>query len=169
MTDVLTPEQRSYCMSQIRSKDMKPEMAVRSMIHRLGFRFRLHQKNLPGTPDIVLAKYRAVIFVHGCFWHWHPDPNCPIAQLPESNVEYWGPKLARTRERDSEHLAELSQLGWRVLVIWECDLRSPESLADRICSHLKLNSAAQGTHPGTAAGCIEEYKQQTAAERRFIR
>ncbi|MYB15475.1 MAG: DNA mismatch endonuclease Vsr [Chloroflexi bacterium] len=165
MTDVLTPEQRSYCMSQIRAKDMQPEMAVRSMIHRLGFRFRLHQKNLPGNPDIVLAKHRAAIFVHGCFWHWHPDPKCPIARLPESNVEYWGPKLARTRERDAEHLAELSRLGWRVLVIWECDLQSPESLVNRICSHLKLDRAAQGTDPGTEAGRQDANQQITDVSR----
>lgn len=132
MTDNLTPEQRSYCMSRIRSKDMTPELAVRSMTHRMGFRFRLHRKDLPGRPDLTLARHRAVIFVHGCFWHWHPDPDCPIAGLPKSNLEYWTPKLTRTRARDAEHLSALRELGWRALVVWECELRSPDSVFNRV-------------------------------------
>ena len=86
-------------MSQIRSQGMKPELVVRSMVHRLGYRFRLHRRDMAGKPDLVLSRHRAVIFVNGCFWHWHPDLNCPIAGLPKSNVEYWEPKLARTRIR----------------------------------------------------------------------
>ena len=136
MTDNLTPEQRSYCMSRIRSKDMSPELAVRSMAHRMGYRFRLHRRDLPGKPDLTFPRHRAVIFVHGCFWHWHPDPECPIAGLPKSNLSYWQPKLTRTRERDAEHLAQLSGLGWRTLVIWECTLRSPETLLNRISAFL---------------------------------
>ena len=132
MTDNLTPEQRSYCMSQIRSTDMTPERTVRSLTHRMGFRFRLHRKDLPGRPDLTLTRHRAVIFVHGCFWHWHPDPDCPIAGLPKTNLDYWKPKLTRTRERDTRHVSDLRALGWRALVIWECELHHPESVLDRI-------------------------------------
>lgn len=126
MTDNLSPDDRAWCMSQIRSRDMKPELAVRSIVHRLGYRFRLHRRDLPGKPDLVLPRHRAVIFVHGCFWHWHADPACPIAGLPKSNLDYWQPKLARTRQRDREHNDALAELGWRVLTVWECGLRDPE-------------------------------------------
>lgn len=126
MTDNLSPDDRAWCMSRIRSRDMKPELAVRSMVHRMGYRFRLHRRDLPGTPDLVLPRHRAVIFVHGCFWHWHPDPDCPIAGLPKSNLGYWRPKLSRTRARDVEHNEALTALGWRVLTVWECSLREPE-------------------------------------------
>ena len=112
-------------MSQIRSRDMTPEMAVRSMVHRLGYRFRLHRRSLPGAPDLVLPRHRAVIFVNGCFWHWHPDPVCRIAGLPKSNLPYWQPKLARTRIRDQENTVSLEVQGWRVLTVWECQLSSP--------------------------------------------
>jgi len=125
MADNLSPEDRSWCMSQIRSRDMKPEMTVRSMVHRLGYRFRLHRRGLPGAPDLVLPRHRAVIFVNGCFWHWHPDPACPIAGLPKSNLRYWQPKLARTRIRDQENTVSLEAQGWRVLTVWECQLSSP--------------------------------------------
>ena len=136
MTDNLTPQQRSYCMSRIRSRDMKPELAVRSIVHRMGYRFRLHRRDLPGTPDLTLPRRRAVIFVHGCFWHWHPDPDCPIAGLPKSNLDYWLPKLTRTRQRDTQHLSDLDRLGWRTLVIWECQLRRPDQLIDTIAAFL---------------------------------
>ena len=136
MTDNLTPTQRSYCMSRIRSKDMSPELAVRSMTHRMGYRFRLHRRDLPGKPDLTLTKHRAVIFVHGCFWHWHSDSDCPIAGLPKSNLDYWLPKLTRTRERDAEHMTQLGELGWRALVIWECALRTPESVLNSISAFL---------------------------------
>lgn len=149
MTDNLTPEQRSYCMSRIRSKDMTPELAVRSMTHRMGYRFRLHRRDLPGKPDLTLRKYRTVIFVHGCFWHWHPEPDCPIAGLPKSNLDYWLPKLTRTRERDAEHLAELSNLGWRALVIWECELQSPDAVLERICSFLDAAETRGPRRPRT--------------------
>ena len=158
MTDNLTPEQRSYCMSQIRSKDMIPELAVRSLTHRMGFRFRLHRKDLPGRPDLTLARHRAVIFVHGCFWHWHPDPDCPIAGLPKTNIEYWTPKLTRTRERDLEHLSGLRELGWRALVIWECELRDPESVLDRI--HRFLVISGDSGIPGETEA--EESKRRTS-------
>ena len=123
-------------MSQIRSRGMKPELAVRSMVHRLGYRFRLHRRDLPGAPDLVLPRHRSVIFVNGCFWHWHPDPNCPIAGLPKSNLRYWKPKLARTRVRDREHVAALVADGWKVLTVWECELRHPIDVIQRIYGFL---------------------------------
>ena len=111
---------------------MKPELAVRSMVHRLGYRFRLHRRDLAGAPDLALPRHKAVIFVNGCFWHWHPDPDCPIAVLPKSNVAYWLPKLARTRVRDQEHTTSLESDGWRVLVVWECKLRNPVTVLEMI-------------------------------------
>ena len=107
---------------------MKPERIVRSLIHRLGFRFRLHRSDLPGRPDLVLPGRRAVIFVNGCFWHWHEDPNCGISGLPKSNLAYWRPKLTRTRERDRANSRELRRQGWRVLTLWECELRNMASV-----------------------------------------
>lgn len=115
---------------------MAPELAVRSMVHRLGYRFRLQRRDLPGKPDLTLARHRAVIFVHGCFWHWHPDSACPIAGLPKSNLDYWQPKLARTRQRDREHLDALERLGWRTLVVWECELRDAERVLLRLLDFL---------------------------------
>lgn len=132
MADNLTPAQRSYCMSRIRSVDMRPELAVRSMVHRLGYRFRLHRRDLPGRPDLTLPRHRTTIFVHGCFWHWHDDPKCPLASLPKSNQEYWLPKLARTRQRDAEHLTKLEEQGWRTIVVWECELRQPDAVLSRL-------------------------------------
>jgi DNA mismatch endonuclease (patch repair protein) len=108
-------------MRAIRSKDMKPEMAVRRLIHRMGYRYRLHRHNLPGRPDLVFPGPRKVIFVHGCFWHQHP--RCKLAHAPQSNLEYWRPKLARTRKRDRENRAALKAAGWDVLVVWECEIR----------------------------------------------
>ena len=147
MVDNLSPADRSWCMSQIRSQGMKPEMTVRSMVHRLGYRFRLHRRDLPGAPDLVLPRHRAVIFVNGCFWHWHPDPNCPIAGLPKSNLQYWKPKLARTRMRDLEHISSLEAKGWRVLTVWECELRNPLSAIERIYRFLPAEKTEPSTSP----------------------
>lgn len=119
--DRISPEERSRIMSHIRSKDTKPEKRLRSLLHRLGFRFRLHRKDLPGTPDIVLPKYRTVIFVHGCFWHQHPG--CKKATLPRSNVEFWKNKLEKNIERDKEVEKKLIETGWNVIVIWECEIK----------------------------------------------
>ena len=142
MTDNLSQRDRSWCMSQIRSQGMKPERVIRSMVHRLGYRFRLHRRSMPGKPDLVFPRRRAVIFVNGCFWHWHPDPNCPIAGLPKSNLGYWEPKLARTRIRDLEHTASLEADGWRVLTIWECHLRStPDVVLHRIQAFMEAGDS----------------------------
>jgi DNA mismatch endonuclease (patch repair protein) len=120
--DRLTPERRSANMRQIKSKGMKPEMAVRRLVHALGYRFRLHRRDLPGSPDLVFPGRRKVIFVHGCFWHQHPDAACRDARPPRSNNGYWGPKLARNQERDACAVNELKALGWDVLVLWECHI-----------------------------------------------
>ena len=124
--DRISPEERSRIMSHIRSKDTKPEKRLRSLLHRLGFRFRLHRKDLPGTPDIVLPKYRTVIFVHGCFWHQHPG--CKKATLPRSNVEFWKNKLEKDIGRDKEVEKKLIETGWNVIVIWECEIKKTYSL-----------------------------------------
>lgn len=119
--DKLTPEERSRNMSRIQSKDTKPEMIVRRALHALGFRYRLHGKDLPGKPDLVFPKHRAVIFVQGCFWHRHEG--CRWARVPESHRDYWVPKLARNAERDALEREALLASGWRVLWIWECALK----------------------------------------------
>ena len=137
MADNLAPADRSRCMSRIRSRNMKPELAVRSLVHRMGYRFRLHRRDLPGAPDLVLPRHKSVIFVNGCFWHWHPDTECPIAGLPKSNLAYRRPKLERTRERDRQHKADLADLGWRVLTIWECNLRELDDVAESIRKFLE--------------------------------
>ena len=122
MTDIVSPEKRSEMMSGIRSRDTKPERTVRSWLHRNGYRFRINKKDLPGTPDIVLPKYRTVIFVHGCFWHRHKG--CKLAYTPKSNVEKWTDKFSKNVERDKTKLNECQQAGWKVVVIWECESRS---------------------------------------------
>lgn len=119
--DKLTPERRSENMRRIKSKGMKPEMIVRRLVHRLGFRYRLHRKDLPGKPDLVFGPKRKVIFVHGCFWHGHEREGCADSRIPKSNLDYWAPKLAKNKQRDAERCAELESLGWKVLIVWECE------------------------------------------------
>ncbi len=129
-------------MAAIRSKDMKPELVVRKLAHGLGFRFRLHRKDLPGKPDFTFPRYKAVIFVHGCFWHQHPEPRCIDGKQPKSNSAYWGPKLARNVERDAKNRAILEERGWRVLTIWECETKNPDILALRVRHFLAPHSCA---------------------------
>lgn len=136
MADKLTPERRSENMRRIRSKDMKPEMIVRRVVHRLGYRYRLHRKDLPGKPDLVFGPRRRVIFVHGCFWHLHDRAECLDGRVPKTNTEYWGPKLARNVERDAAAQKALADAGWRVLVIWECETRDNATLEARIRNFL---------------------------------
>ena len=132
--DRLTKQHRSWNMSRIRGKDTRPEMRVRSLLHRMGFRFRLHRKDLPGKPDIVLPAYGTVIFVHGCFWHRHPG--CRFAYTPKSRVDFWLTKFQRNVERHQEVEAELEALGWRVVVIWECETASEDQLQRRLYDEL---------------------------------
>ena len=109
--DKLTTERRTENMRRIRSKDMKPELLVRHLVYSLGYRYRLHRKDLPGKPDLVFGPRRKVIFVHGCFWHLHPDPECVDSRVPKSNTAYWKPKLERNVERDRQHIAALTELS----------------------------------------------------------
>ena len=129
--DTLNAAQRSMRMGSIRGKDTAPEMTVRRLVHRLGFRYQLHRKDLPGRPDLVFSKARRVIFVHGCFWHRHPSPDCRLARLPKSRLEFWLPKLEANRLRDQLNVATLQAAGWRVLVVWECELGNKEQLENK--------------------------------------
>ncbi len=130
MLDKLTPSQRHHCMSRIRGKNTKPEILVRKGLHARGFRFRLHNKKLPGSPDIVLPKYGVAIMVNGCFWHGHKG--CRYATKPKTNIEFWETKIARNRHRDEVTTAHLEALGWTVITIWECELRTSSLLDDRL-------------------------------------
>lgn len=121
MTDIVDPATRSKIMASIRGKNTKPELQVRHGLHQLGVRFRLHRRDLPGSPDLVFPKYRAVLFVHGCFWHRHES--CKLAYIPSTNRQKWGEKFKSNVERDRRQVAMLQQAGWRVFVIWECALR----------------------------------------------
>jgi DNA mismatch endonuclease (patch repair protein) len=134
MVDRITPAQRSDNMRAIRSKDTGPERMVRSLAHQAGFRFRLHRSDLPGKPDLVFPKHKAVIFVHGCYWHGH---GCRRGgQGAKSNVDYWAPKIERTKARDELNRGQLEKSGWRVLTVWECELTSTKALAERLESFL---------------------------------
>ena len=134
MSDVHSPEQRSFNMSRIRSRDTKPEMIVRSLVHQMGYRFRLHKKGLPGTPDLVLTAHRKVIFVHGCFWHG--CPNCKL-HTPRSNSAFWAKKVTTNKARDQHKVQALRKMGWRVYTIWECGLRkSPQRTLARVLNEL---------------------------------
>src|SRR5690606_24950543 len=114
-------------MSRIRGRDTSPEVVVRRLLTSLGYRYRIHVHALPGRPDIVFSRRRKVIFVHGCFWHRHADSRCRLARLPKSRLEFWVPKLEANKARDSRTIARLRRSGWRVLVVWECQLRNKES------------------------------------------
>lgn len=129
--DTLTPQERSIRMARVKGKDTKPELLVRRLVHGLGYRYRLHRKDLPGRPDLVFPGRRAVIFVHGCFWHRHPDPTCKLARLPKSRSDFWETKLARNRERDLDVEQRLNESGWRVLILWECELRDRQLVEAR--------------------------------------
>jgi DNA mismatch endonuclease (patch repair protein) len=134
-TDSLTPEQRRHTMARVRGKDTKPEMAVRRLVHALGFRYRLHRGDLPGKPDLVFVARGKVIFVHGCFWHRH---RCKAGRkVPRTNQDYWLPKLERNRRRDAAHRRKLRRLGWGVLVLWECQLKDAAALEKRIREFLE--------------------------------
>ncbi|WP_456282170.1 very short patch repair endonuclease [Cupriavidus sp. JZ107] len=134
--DTLTPEARSHLMSRIRSKDTNPERMVRSMLHRMGHRFRLHRKDLPGRPDIVLPRHKKVVLVHGCFWHGH---FCRLAPGSKSNTQYWSPKIEANRSRDARNRAALINLGWDVLELWECEIRDAKQTEERLRSFIHPN------------------------------
>lgn len=134
--DKITTEKRSWNMSRIGSKNTKPEITVRKKLFSLGFRFRLHNKKLPGNPDVVLKKFNTVIFVHGCFWHQHR--NCIEASKPKTNSKFWSVKLKKNTERDNKNIQKLKKLGWNVLVIWECETEKGDILNSKIHDLLNL-------------------------------
>jgi len=135
MVDVHNKQQRSFNMSQIRSKDTSPEITVRSIVHRMGYRYALHRSDLPGHPDIVLVKYKKIIFVHGCFWHMH---RCRYGRVkPATRAKFWQDKRQGNVERDKRNLKELRFAGWKVLVVWECQIKKPEKLINKILKFLK--------------------------------
>lgn len=134
MADQITPEQRSRTMRAVKSQNTKPEIKVRRLLHRMGFRFRLHHKDLPGKPDIVLPRHKKVIFVHGCFWHGHAG--CKEAARPTSNTAYWNAKIDRNMARDERALQEIQNQGWQPLVVWECQTKDAEALYARLAAFL---------------------------------
>lgn len=137
MTDSLSVADRSALMSRVRNKDTQPEVVVRKLAHRLGLRFRLYRKDLPGTPDMVFPRYRSAIFVHGCFWHQHPG--CRRATVPKSNVPKWAAKFERNRSRDTATACALETMGWDVMVIWECETRTEEVLMKKLIDKFDLD------------------------------
>lgn len=140
MTDIFSPQKRSWNMSRIKSKDTAPEIRVRSALHRAGYRFRLHVKDLPGKPDIVLPKYKTVIFVHGCFWHRHKG--CSNATMPSTNQAFWKEKFKQNVERDKREQAELEKRGWKVIVVWECKINKLFSIKS-LLKQLKKNMSLE--------------------------
>lgn len=148
MADIVDAVTRSRMMSGIKAKDTKPEMAIRKMLHAAGFRYRLHDKRLPGKPDLVLPKYRTAVFVHGCFWHGHEG--CSLFRIPKSKTEFWEEKISQNIKRDSSHISELLANGWRVLVIWECATKgankmTSEDMILRIKTFLNNADHSSGT------------------------
>ncbi|MGD0888777.1 MAG: DNA mismatch endonuclease Vsr [Acidobacteriaceae bacterium] len=136
MTDTLSRKARSERMALIHNKDTKPEMTVRKLIHRLGYRYRLHSQSLPGKPDLIFPSRNKVIFVHGCFWHRHQDSSCRLARMPKSRLGFWRPKLERNRLRDGENIKKLGVMGWKPLIIWECQLTNLALLSEQVRSFL---------------------------------
>ncbi len=128
--DSLTPKERSEIMARVRAKNTRPELRVRKLVFALGYRYRLHDRKLPGCPDLVFGRRRKVIFVHGCFWHRHK--RCALARLPKSRLDFWLPKLEGNKSRDQRNRRALARRGWKVLTIWECQLRDAERLNDKI-------------------------------------
>ena len=134
MVDQISPEHRSWNMSRIRSTNTRPEIAARSLLHRLGYRFSLHRRDLPGKPDIVLPKHKLVIFIHGCYWHRHPK--CKMAYSPKTRVEFWENKFLENIARDKRNQKALKKLGWDVGIIWECETKDLDALKKIIVSFL---------------------------------
>jgi len=135
--DVFSRKDRSRIMSLVRNRNTRPERLVRSMLHRMGVRFRLHRHELPGCPDIVLSSRKKVVFVHGCFWHCHNG--CSRSNLPTTRVAFWRKKISGNQRRDGEHLKALRYLGWRALIVWECELKNPERLGRKLAKFTEID------------------------------
>lgn len=161
MTDTIPADERSWLMSRIKSGDTQPEMVVRSTLHRLGFRFSLRRRDLPGKPDIVLRRWKCAVFVHGCFWHRHPG--CPVATMPKSNVEFWRQKFERNVARDARVRDELRQMGWNVVVVWECETRDRLALATRLASEIPALAAKNGAPLPAVPGAATDFDYPVAA------
>ena len=163
------PLSRSEIMARIRPRDSEPELVVRRTLHALGLRFRLHVRRLPGTPDVVLPRHRTVVLVHGCFWHRHAG--CPYSTVPKTNADFWQEKFARNVERDRTVAAELKGLGWRVLVVWECETRDPAALRRRLRARFprrpsaRDRPAARGARGGRRGPATERSRPDTVRRR----
>ena len=150
MPDTMTPEERSERMSRVRHKDSKPEMRVRGLVHRMGFRYRLHDKKLPGRPDLVLPRHKKVILIHGCYWHQHGA--CRPLAIPANNSEFWRRKFAENVDRDKRNVRDLTGRGWRVLVVWECETKDAEAL-ERILRGFLCDSDNGSLHSSGEIHC----------------
>lgn len=147
MVDVLTKKQRSYNMSQIKGKDTKPEVIVRSIVHKLGYRYALHRTDLPGKPDMVLIRHNKIIFIHGCFWHMH---KCKYGKVtPSTNTEFWQTKREGNVTRDKRNLRKLRKEGWKVLTIWECETRNIDKLTNKLKRFLAPTEANKISPPSS--------------------
>ena len=153
--DRVSPERRSRIMAQVRNKNTGPERAVRKMLHAKGLRFRLHKRSLPGSPDIVLSGRQTIIFVHGCFWHGHVG--CPKGELPKSNLEYWEPKIAANRKRDSENISALESTGWTVATIWQCQAKNVDALSARLDNLLHRHQSGADVPTSEALGGCDDH------------
>lgn len=155
MADVLSPEQRHRNMSGVRGRDTKPERLVRSVLHQLGYRFRLHRRDLPGRPDIVLPRFGAVIFVHGCFWHRHLG--CRYTTTPTTRAEFWQRKFDENVERDRRTLNALGEAGWRILCVWECETRDHGVLVSKLSDFLD-GREIDAVSPASDKGCFRPHR-----------
>ena len=161
----MTPEQRSFCMSCIHAKNTGPEMLLRHSLWCCGFRYRVNDKKLPGSPDIVLPKYRTAIFVHGCFWHGHKD--CKYYSVPKANTDYWEAKLARNKARDQEVWRKLEAKGWYVIIVWECQLKKGkiEETVERVEAEIIKNGEAYRAEQEARRKMREEYRREQKARK----
>ena len=161
----MTPEQRSFCMSRIHAKNTRPELLLRHSLWRCGFRYRVNDKKLPGSPDLVLPKYRTAIFVHGCFWHGHKD--CKYYSVPKANTDYWEAKLARNKERDQEVWRKLEAKGWNVIIAWECQLKKGklDETVERVAAEIVKNGEAYRVEQEARRKMREEYRREQKARK----
>ena len=161
----MTPEQRSICMSHNRAKDTRPELTLRHALWQSGFRYRLNVKQLPGSPDIVLSKYRSVIFVHGCFWHGHKG--CKNYTVPKTNTDFWVAKVARNKERDQEVWRKLEAKGWYVIIVWECQLKKGkiDETVERVAAEIVKNGEAYRAEQEARRNAREEYRKEQKARK----
>ena len=159
MSDIVNAEKRSELMSRIKGRNTTPELAIRSIAHGLGYRFRLHRRDLPGSPDLVFPRYRTVVFVHGCFWHRHDG--CRYAYRPKSRIQFWTKKFEENVARDERNEAALRNMGWQVLVIWECETRDQELVRARLLAHLGQREVASALDGGSESAKSPENPSRT--------